>query len=105
MRSYYRNRIDFGDITAVFYDSLEKVLCDYFDIKEGKFEFGFADKNKKLLKKKIDIDGLSGKEELILNKIIDAKYFDQLDEEKLSLTKIFSRVCLAKIKKERLIMC
>ena len=105
LRSYYRNRIDFGDITAVFYDSLEKVLCDYFDIKEGKFEFGFADKNKKLLKKKIDIDGLSGKEELILNKIIDAKYFDQLDEEKIEFNENFSRVCLAKIKKERLIMC
>ncbi len=100
LRSYYRNRIDFGDITAIFYDSLEKVLCDYFDIKKGKFEFGFADKNKKLLKKKIDIDGLSGKEELILNKIIDAKYFDQLDEEKIEFNENFF-ACLSGEDKER----
>ena len=100
LRSYYRNRIDFGDITAIFYKSLEKVLCDYFGIKKGKFEFGFSDKNKKILKKKIDIEGLSGKEELILNKIIDAKYFDQLDEEKIEFNENFF-ACLSSEDKER----
>jgi type III restriction enzyme len=89
LRSYYRNRIDFGDITAIFYNSLEKVLCDHFGIKKGKFEFGYTDRNKKLLKKKIDIDGFSGKEELILNKKIDAKYFDQLDEKKIEYDENF----------------
>ena len=100
LRSYYRNRIDFGDITAVFYESLEKVLCDYFDVKKGKFEFSFADKNKKLLKKKIDIDGLSGKEELIFNKIIDAKYFDYMDQEKIEYDENFF-ACLSDDDKER----
>lgn len=100
LRSYYRNRIDFGDITAVFYDSLEKILCDYFGIEKGKFEFNYIVKNKKLLKKKIDIDGLSGKEELILNKIIDAKYFDELGEKKIEYDENFFS-CLSSEDKER----
>jgi type III restriction enzyme len=83
LKSYYRNRIDFGDVTASFYGSLEHVLCDYFGIAQGKFEFGFADKNKKIISKLIAIDDLEGKDEIILNKEIDAKLFDHLDHEKI----------------------
>ncbi len=100
LRSYYRNRIDFGDITAIIYDSLEKVLCDHFGIEKGKVEPSFIDKNKRLLKKKkIDIEGLNGKEELILNKKIDAKYFDKLDEEKIDYNENFF-ACLSSEDKE-----
>lgn len=81
LRSYYRNRIDFGDITSSFYASLEDVFCDNFGIKKGEFEFGFADENLKLVKSKIDIDNLDGKDEIILNKQVDAKYFDKLDHK------------------------
>ena len=35
LRSYYRNRIDFGDITAVFYDSLEKFCAIILILKKG----------------------------------------------------------------------
>ncbi|NTU66807.1 MAG: DEAD/DEAH box helicase family protein [Candidatus Moranbacteria bacterium] len=83
LKSYYRNRIDFGDITASFYGSLESVLCDYFSIAQGKLEFRFAEKNKKIVSKKIVIDDLEGRDEIILNKEIDAKLFDHLDHEKI----------------------
>ncbi|MFA6160512.1 MAG: DEAD/DEAH box helicase family protein [Parcubacteria group bacterium] len=84
LRSYYRKRIDFGDVTSSVYISLEKVFCDYFGIKIGKAEFNYAEKNKKLFeKKKVDISSLSGKEALVLNQQIDAKYFDYLDEKKI----------------------
>ena len=73
LRSYYRNRIDYGDITANFYNSLETVFCAKFGIAKKKAEFGMGDKNKKLLKKcGIDIDGLDNKDEIILNKKIPA---------------------------------
>ena len=46
LQSYYRHRVDYGDITANFYGCLEKTFCDYFEIKTGKIEFAMAGKNK-----------------------------------------------------------
>lgn len=83
LKSYYRNRVDFGDITASFYTALEKVLCNYFDIESGKFEFGFAEKNKEKIDKKINIKNLEGKDEIILNGEIDVNLFDSIDHEKI----------------------
>jgi type III restriction enzyme len=83
LKSYYRSRIDFGDVTSSFYGALEDVLCNFFEIKKGKFEFGFADKNKKLVEKKIDIKNLDGKDEIILNKRLGLELFDHLDQEKI----------------------
>ncbi|MFA5248035.1 MAG: DEAD/DEAH box helicase family protein [Patescibacteria group bacterium] len=83
LRSYYRNRVDFGDVTANFYETLESILCDYFKISQGKFEFGFAEKNKEKIGKKIDISNLEGKDEIILNKKIDLTLFDNLDQDKI----------------------
>jgi type III restriction enzyme len=84
LRSYYRNRIDFGDITSGFYTSLEDVFCGYFGIRKGEFKFGFADNNKDCIKNKIDIENLDGKDEIILNKQIDARLFDYLNQEKIN---------------------
>jgi len=83
LRSYYRNRVDFGDITSSFYSSLEDVFCDKFEIKKGEFKFGFADENMKCVKNEIDIENLEGKDEIILNKQVDTRYFDELDHEKI----------------------
>ncbi len=82
LKSYYRNRIDYGDITFSFNEVLEDVFCGYFCIDEGVFTAGIGDKNKKKLKnKEIEIDSLEGKDEIILNKTIDAKLFDHLSGE------------------------
>lgn len=83
LRSYYRNRVDFGDITASFYGVLENTFCEYFGIQKNKFDFGFADKNRKKLKPKIDIEDLENKDELILNKKLPIELFDHLDDEKI----------------------
>ncbi|MDO8676678.1 MAG: DEAD/DEAH box helicase family protein [Candidatus Azambacteria bacterium] len=100
LRSYYRRRVDYGDITASFYEILENVFCDYFKLKKGKFEFGYADKNKKLLGSKIDIKNLDGKDELILNKQIESKYFDGLDTGAMKIDE-FWQVHLSEEDKER----
>jgi type III restriction enzyme len=92
LRSYYRHRVDFGDIKAEFYNTLEKVFCEYFEFSPKKFEFGQIDKNKKKIEKKIDIKSLSGKDELILNKEIDAKYFDDIDPDELKADDFFNSI-------------
>jgi type III restriction enzyme len=81
LRSYYRNRIDFGDVTASFYETLENVLCGYFGIEKGKNEFGIADKNKEKVSKKINITNLEGKDEIILNKKINLELFDYFENK------------------------
>lgn len=81
LRSYYRNRVDFGDLTLSFHEILENVFCAKFKIEKNKFDFNFAEKNKKKLGKAINLSGLEGKEEIILNNKIDAKLFDGLDKE------------------------
>ena len=100
LRSYYRHRVDYGDITATFYESLENVFCDYFKLKKVKFEFSYADKNKKQLGNKINIKNLDGKDELILNKQIETKYFDGLDTEAMKIDE-FWQVHLSEEDKER----
>lgn len=34
LRSYYRNRVDFGDITRSFFTTFEHIFCKYFGIKQ-----------------------------------------------------------------------
>ncbi len=82
LRSYYRNRIDYGDITSQFNEVLDEVFCNYFGIKKD--DFSATAKNFKQIKSRIDIDNLAGKDEIILNKAIEAKFFDNLSEEKIS---------------------
>jgi type III restriction enzyme len=82
LRSYYRNRVDFGDITLSYYKVLEKTFCDYFELKIDEFEF--FEQNKKKISQKINIEDLDNKDEIILNKSLDAKLFDKLPKEKIS---------------------
>lgn len=84
LRSYYRNRVDYGDITLSFYKIMEKTFCEYFDISSD-LEFNYYDKNKSKLKEKgIDLDSLNTKDEIILNKPLDTKLFDKLPKEKIT---------------------
>lgn len=80
LRSYYRNRIDFGDITSSFYPVMEKVFCDYF---------GIADKdivgsNHPLVGAKIDfrLDNIT--EEIMLDTKIKSELFDSLDQTRIT---------------------
>lgn len=89
LRSYYRNRIDFGDVTASFYKILETVLCEYFEIQKGKIEFGIVNKNKEKVSKKINIANLEGKDEIILNKRINLELFDYFENKGIASDDFF----------------
>jgi len=83
LKSYYRNRLDFGDVTLSFYKVLEKTFCDYFNIEMDKSEFNIHNTNKEKIKEKISVEGLDNQDEIILNKEIDTKHFDHITEEKI----------------------
>jgi type III restriction enzyme len=90
LRSYYRNRIDYGDITASFYKILESTFCKYFEIEQVNFQLGIFEINKKkLVEKNVELINLEITDEIILNKILDTKYFEHLSEEKISSVKNF----------------
>lgn len=83
LTSYYRNRLDFGDLTFSFYKVLEKTFCDFFDIKFEKVEFGDFDKNKKKVSEKISLFDYDNRDEIILEKKIEAELFDKITDEKI----------------------
>ena len=90
LRSYYRSRVDFGDITSSFYNVLDSAFCDYFEIDSSKIEFDIYEKNKnKLIAKNVDLENFDNLDEIILNKEIDTKLFDHLTENKISSHEIF----------------
>ena len=76
LRSYYLNRIDYGDITRAIWSDLEKIFCKYFELKIGKYEF--FDENKKVISKKITLEKSTLKNELILDEHLETKEFDEL---------------------------
>ena len=81
LRSYYRPRVDYGDITSSFYKVLEDVFCTEFNIQKNEYEF-FNQNRQKLEKKGIVfIDDVE--DDIILNKPIDTKNFDKLPEIKI----------------------
>lgn len=82
LKSYYRNRLDFGDITLSFYKILEKTFCENFGIKIDEYEF--FDRNKQKISKRINFENLDNQDEIILNKTLDIKLFDKLPENKIS---------------------
>ena len=82
LKSYYRNRVDFGDITLSFYKVLDKTFCDHFGLKIDEFEL--FDQNRKKIIQKIDLENLDNKDEIILNKSLDAKLFDRLPKDKIT---------------------
>jgi type III restriction enzyme len=74
--SYYRSRVDYGDITSSFDLVFEKTICACFGIKGT----DFFDQNKKLLAKKgVVIDLKQYQQEIIRDAKIEGETFDQLE--------------------------
>ena len=84
LKSYYRHRVDYGDITASFYGVLEEVFCEYFGLEKGKFRYGVYDDNKSKLRKKIDLGDLDARDELIADKPLPTRLFDYLPDKKIT---------------------
>jgi type III restriction enzyme len=81
LRSYYLNRIDYGDITSNVYGDFEKVFCNFFGLEVG--EYDFFDGNKKVLGKRVDLEYLDNRVEIIDNKHLSTQFFDMLNHEKI----------------------
>jgi type III restriction enzyme len=61
LRSYYKQRIDFGDITTTYYPVFEECFCKYFDIKENTMPDYFENMEKLKLKGiKTDFEKMDG---------------------------------------------
>jgi len=85
LKSYYRNRIDFGDITYAFNQVLEKSFCDYFGLEVGNYDI--VGSNQEIIKDKINIEYKNAQDEIILDKHIDMTFFDKMDEKTIKADK------------------
>lgn len=74
--SYYRSRVDYGDITSSFDPVFEKVACEKFNISKPEF----FDQNKKLLEQKgILLNLKKYQQEIIQDAKIEGKTFDEIE--------------------------
>jgi len=85
LKSYYRNRIDFGDITYKFNQVLEKSFCEYFGLEVGNYDV--VGSNQEVVKSKINIEFKNAQDEIILDKHIDTSLFDKMDEKNIKADK------------------
>lgn len=82
LTSYYKKRVDFGDITASFYDVYEKYFCEYFGITRVKdFTMEYNENIQKLKKHGITFD-LRKKDEILTDVHIDST---EIDNEQLQI--------------------
>lgn len=88
LRSYYRNRIDFGDITYAFNKVLEKSFCDFFGLEIGKYDI--VGSNQEIVKSKINLDFKNAEDEIMLDVHVDTSLFDKMDEKTIISEKTIS---------------
>ena len=83
LKSYFKSRVDYGDITYTFYQTLYKVFCKHFEIdyKLDNIKHGFYADNKLKISNKFDTENLEKLDSIILNKEISAAIFDELHKK------------------------
>lgn len=82
LTSYYKKRVDFGDITTSFYEVYEKYFCDYFGITRVKdFTTEYNENMEKLKNHNITFD-LRKKESILSDVHIEST---EVDNEKLQI--------------------
>jgi type III restriction enzyme len=77
LTSYYKSRIDFGDITSSFGKTLEKVFCEYFGIDVNPTMVNIAENSEKIKAKGLTTEVMTYKESLITDKKIEGQDFDE----------------------------
>ncbi len=83
LRSYYCNRIDYGDLTYSFMETLSKTLCKYFDIPHAPAILDVEFNINQLRLKGVEVIEDKLQEDIILNKPLDAKIFDNLPKHEI----------------------
>ncbi|MFA6195030.1 MAG: DEAD/DEAH box helicase family protein [Sulfurimonas sp.] len=81
LKSYYLNRVDYGDITSNVYGDFEKVFCKFFGLEVGKDEL--LNENQIIVSQKISLEYLENNIEIIDNKHLSTAIFDELYKEKI----------------------
>jgi len=76
--SYYKSRVDFGDITISFGKTLEEVFCNAFGIEINPAMVNTADNGDKIKAKGLTTDITTYKESLLTDKKITGKEFDEI---------------------------
>lgn len=77
--SYYKSRVDFGDITASFSKVLERVFSDYFGIEVEPYLINTVENDHKLKDAGIKTTMTAYKEVLLTDKVIEGEKFDSID--------------------------
>lgn len=76
--SYYKSRVDFGDITFSFGKTLEQVFCKAFGIKINPIMVNSAENSEKIIDKGLTTEITAYKESLISDKKIIGTKFDEI---------------------------
>lgn len=76
--SYYKSRVDFGDITFSFGKTLEETFCNAFGIEINPTMVNTADNGDKIKAKGLTTDITTYKESLLTDKKITGKDFDEI---------------------------
>ncbi len=79
--SYYKSRVDFGDVTFSFGKTLEEVFCNEFGIEINPKMINIAKNCEKLKANGLTLDANSYSDELIIDKIVNSISFDKLPDE------------------------
>ena len=81
LSSYYKSRVDFGDLTLSFGKTLEKVFCEAFGIEIKPLMINTVENGEKIKKQDLVLDFGNYKEGLMVDKKIDGKNFDEIEGE------------------------
>ena len=78
LTSFYKKRIDFGDVTSSYYSVFEKYFCEEFDIDLEGIP-NYYDNHEKLKQKGVTFD-FENMDQVISNEIISTDKIDQMNE-------------------------
>jgi type III restriction enzyme len=81
LQSYYKSRVDFGDITSSFIKTLEIVFNHYFGIETNPTLINTTENCQKVLDKFMIITPERYDEKIIIDEIIDNTKFDELEDK------------------------
>ncbi len=81
LQSYYKKRVDFGDITSSFVTTLEKIFCNYFGMEINPTLINTAENCQKVIDKFMVITPEPYNERIIIDEIIDNTKFDELEDK------------------------
>lgn len=81
LQSYYKSRVDFGDITTSFISTLEQVFCTYFGIEYNATLINTAENCQKVINQFMTITPEAYDEKIIIDEILDSTKFDELEDK------------------------